>query len=381
MAAISRRQWLFALVTMACSLSLLAAVLPPERFDTLLHYYHGGGIDISGPSLLLRKGLGQSASMSANYYVDAISSASIDVITSATPYHERRVETDIGFDYLRDKVTMGVDVKRSEENDYDANTIGFNIARDMFGDLTTVSLGYRRSRDTVGKRDQPDFSEHVRRQNYALGLSQILTRNLVVNLNWETITDEGYLNNPYRSVRYLDSSSPIGYSYQPEVYPNTRDSNAVALRANYYLPYRAALHAEYRFYTDSWGIRANNYEIGYTHPTRDRWTFDLTYRRYGQTQADFYSDLFPQIDAQNFLARDKELSTFTDHAIGVTASYELAAARWGPIDRGSVNFSYEYIRFDYDNFRDISQSGFLPGEEPLYGFSADVLQLYLSLWY
>jgi len=376
---------------MACSLSLLGAVLPPERFDTLLHYYHGGGIDISGPSLLLRKGLGQSASMSANYYVDAISSASIDVITSATPYHERRVETDIGFDYLRDRVTMGLDVKRSEENDYDANTIGFNIARDMFGDLTTVSLGYRHSRDTVGKRDQPDFSEHVRRQNYVLGLSQILTKNLVVNLNWETITDEGFLNNPYRRVRYVDAASLTGYSYQFERYPRTRDSNAVAVRANYYLPYRAALHAEYRFFTDSWGIRANNYEIGYTYPTRDRWTFDLTYRRYGQTQADFYSDLFPQQDAQNFLARDKELSTFTDHSIGMTASYELAAAKWRFIDKGSVNFSYEYIRFDYDNFRDIcgveimpnvcDPSGLTVGEEPLYGFSADVLQLYLSLWY
>ena len=366
---------------MACSLSLLGAVLPPERFDTLLHYYHGGGVDISGPSLLLRKGLGQSASMSANYYVDAVSSASIDVITSATPYHERRVEKDLGFDYLRDKVTLGLNVKRSDENDYKANTIGFNIARDMFGDLTTVSLGYTRARDTVGKRDQPDFSEHVRRQNYVLGLSQIFTKNLVVNLNWETITDEGFLNNPYRSVRYLDLSSPVGYSFQPEVYPRTRDSNAVAVRANYYLPYRAAVHGQYRFFTDSWGIRANTYEIGYTHPTRDRWTFDLTYRRYKQNHADFYSDLFPQIDAQNFLARDKELSAFTNHAIGMTASYELAVAKWGLIDKGSINFSYDHIRFDYDDFRDISRSGFLPGEEPLYGFSADVLQLYLSLWY
>ena len=34
----------------------------------------------------------------------------------------------------------------------------------------------------------------------------------------------------------------------------------------YYLPYRASIKAEVRNYSDSWGIKAYNGELAYTHP-------------------------------------------------------------------------------------------------------------------
>ncbi len=62
--------------TLTMSLPLLAAQLPEERADAMYHRYDGGGVTISGPSILARKQFGESISVSANYYVDAISSAS-----------------------------------------------------------------------------------------------------------------------------------------------------------------------------------------------------------------------------------------------------------------------------------------------------------------
>ena len=38
----------------------------------------------------------------------------------------------------------------------------------------------------------------------------------------------------------------------------------------------------------------------------------------------FYSDLFDRVNQQNFLARDKELSTFTSQTMRIGASYEFA---------------------------------------------------------
>ncbi|HUD97058.1 MAG TPA: DUF3570 domain-containing protein, partial [Woeseiaceae bacterium] len=70
-------------------------------------------------------------------------------------------------------------------------------------------------------------------------------------------------NNPYRSVRYADPDSPVGYSFEPELYPNTRTTNAVGLRARYYLPYRAAVQADYRFFTDTWDIESHTAAISY----------------------------------------------------------------------------------------------------------------------
>ncbi|MBA1332804.1 hypothetical protein QQ73_17575, partial [Candidatus Endoriftia persephone str. Guaymas] len=225
--------------TLTMSLPLLAAQLPEERADAMYHRYDGGGVTISGPSILARKQFGESISVSANYYVDAISSASIDVVTSASPYSEERTETSASIDYLHGNSLMNLGYTNSEESDYSADTFHFSISQEMFGDLTNVTLGYSRGSDQVRRNGDPGFSEDITRNSFTLGLSQVVSANTLFALTWETIADQGYLNNPYRSVRYLDPANPQGYSYEPEIYPNTRTSNALAARLRYHLPYRA----------------------------------------------------------------------------------------------------------------------------------------------
>jgi len=241
-------------------------------------------------------------------------------------------------------------------------------------------VGYSRGWDDVSRRGDDEFSATVDRRNYSLGLSQILTKQLIMGLSYEVITDEGFLNNPYRQVRYLDPDEPRGYSFQAEQYPHTRTSNALAVRSKYFLPYRAAIEAEYRFYSDTWGIGAHTAAIGYTQP-KGPWTFEVKYRYYRQSNADFYADLFPRMDAQNFLARDKELSTFQSHALRLGASYEFKPENWSWLRKGSVNFFYDRIEFSYDDFRNLTYEDDAPGTEPLYGFGANVAQLFLSIWF
>ncbi len=370
------------LLLLCAWLPAVAGVLPEDRADILYHSYDGGGVEITGPSLLVLKKVGQNVAVSGNYYVDSVSSASIDVVTSgASKYSEDRTEVSAGVDYLHGNSTMSLSWTNSDENDYQANTAGLGVSMDMFGNMTTVTMGYLRSWDTVENNTDPAFSEDVDRQNYQLGLTQVITPDMLMEVNFETITDEGYLNNPYRSVRYLDSASADGYSFEPEVYPRTRTSNALAVRSSYYLPYRAAISGEYRFFDDSWGISAHNIELGYTHPLESGWILEANYRYYTQTAADFYSDLFPRKNAQNFMARDKELSDFHSHSVGFTLGYDLIANGWHFIDRGSINLAYEHIWYDYNDFRDLRVTASVPGTEPLYNFSADVALLYLSLWF
>jgi len=367
---------------LCASLPALAGVLPEDRADVLYHSYDGGGVEISGPSLLVLKNVGQNVAVSGNYYVDSVSSASIDVVTSgASKYSEDRTEVSAGIDYLHGNSTMSLSWTNSDENDYQANTAGFGVSMDMFGNMTTVTMGYLRSWDTVGNNTDPTFSEDVDRQNYQLGLTQVITPDMLMEVNFETITDEGYLNNPYRSVRYLDSASADGYSFEPEVYPRTRTSNALAVRSRYYLPYRAAISGEYRFFDDSWGVSAHNFGLDYIHPLESGWMLEVNYRYYTQTAADFYSDLFPRKNAQNFMSRDKELSDFHSHSVGFTLGYDLIANGWHFIDSGSINLAYEHIWYDYNDFRDLRVTASVPGTEPLYNFSADVALLYLSVWF
>ena len=358
-----------------------AAVLPDDRADLMYHYYDGGGVTIDGPSLLVRKKFAEKYAASANYYVDMVSSASIDVITTASPYTETRTQYGVGFEYLRNKVTYAAAFSNSSENDYEADTATLSISQDMFGDLTTVSLFFTRGWDDVTRRGDATFADEIDRRIYGVDISQVATKNMVLGLSYETITEEGFLNNPYRQVRYLDPDAAVGFSFEPERYPRTRTGNALSLRARYFLPYRAAIQGDYRFYTDTWDILAHTAEVSYTHPLDEEWTFDVRYRFYTQDAAEFYSDLFPRADFQNFLARDKELSTMTSHTLGFGVSYDFKSPRMSFLNRASLNLRYDRMRFEYDDFRDISTTGYAPGTEPFYSFDADVIRFFFSGWF
>jgi hypothetical protein len=386
------------LAVLACSIvpsTAAAGVLPDDRADILYHRYDGGGITIHGPSVLMRKKLGEKFAASANYYVDMVTSASVDVELTASPYKEERTQKSVSFDYLHGKSTYSAGIINSEESDYTADTSFFSISQDMFGDLTTVTLSYRRGWDEVtrnlktpegDKISDPAFAARANdRRGYAVSLSQVLTRDMILALNYEVQTDEGFLNNPYRQVRFLDPLDPRGWRSEAEIYPRTHTSNAVSARLKYFLPYRAAIDGTYRFFSDSWGIDAHTLEVGYTHPARKRWIFDGKARYYKQTAADFYRDLFPRQNFSNFMARDKELSTFQGVTIGLGAEYEFAMpVRW--IQKSAATFRWDHLMIQYDDFRDARVTKNDPGSiaagaEPLYELDADVLQLFVSIWF
>lgn len=371
---------LFTLAAVITAGPVAAAVLPDDRADVLYHSYSGDNVEVGGPSILVRKGFAKNFSAYGNYYTDSVSSASIDVITTASPYAEERNQYGLGLDALYNKTIFSFGYVNSFENDYTANSAYFNVSQDAFGGLTTITLGYSVGWDEVRRNGDPDFKENVDRQHYRIGFTQVLTKNALLNFAFETITDEGFLNNPYRSVRYVDPTSGTGYSFEPELYPNTRTSNAAALRSRYYLPYRASFFGEYRYYTDTWDINAHTVSVGYTHPIKRKWTLDLKYRYYTQNSAAFYSDLFPRPEATNFRARDKELSTFTSNSVGLGASYKFAESGWRFINHGTFNVYYDYFFFDYADFRNITEGG-PPGTEPLFSFGASVLQLWISVWF
>ncbi len=381
-----------------------AAVLPDERADAMLHSYEGGELEVSGPAILVRKNIGNSTSVFYNAYIDNITSASIDVQISGSPYEEERTEQTLGVDFLTGKTTMNFSFTDSTENDYEANTISFGISQDFFGDLSTLSIGYAQGTDDVSKRVGNDplvFEDRasIERHNYRIGFSQILTKNATISIGFETITDEATstpgssgtpttLNNPYRQYSYRLSSNPSDPEYNvrrfaDELYPRTRTSNALSIRGNYFLPWKSAFHYEYRWFTDSWGIEANNIGVSYVHPI-GHFVLDFRYRIYSQTQADFYSDLFEFAGEFTYMGRDKELSTYSNTSVGFGVGYEFAKNGWGWIDKGSVNFSYDLISFEYDNFRDARENiagGVPAGTESLYAFDADVMQVFVSIWY
>lgn len=384
---------LAALVLVALSAPFAAAtVLPEERADVMYHRYDGGDVTVDGPSVLVRKNIGDKLSVAANYYTDFVTSASIDVQTSASAYEETRNQYSLSADVLNGKAVYSLGYIRSSESDYQADTAYVGVSQSLFGDLTTISFGYRYGSNEIGRNVagvlDPDFNEEMKTQGYTAGVSQILTRSMILALNFEVVTDEGFLRSPYRSVRFIDIDG--SQALQSESYPNTRTSNAASLRGKYFLPWRAAAELGLRYYTDTWGVRSQTIDVGYTHP-RGKWTFDGVVRYYTQDRADFYQDLFPRRNFANFLSRDKELATYDNVTLTVGASYEFRVPRMAWIDKSSASIRYSFLTVNYDDFRDATKSlgkfGVLPddplapGAEPLYKLDASVIQVFFSIWF
>lgn len=342
----------------------IAAVLPEDRADAMYHFYDGGGVRVTGPALLVRKNVADKVSVSGSYYADTVSSASIDVVTTASPFRETRTESGAGIDYLHNDSLMDLTVTKSKESDYIADTLSMNFSQDVFGGMTTVSMGYSRGKDTVLDNNDPTFSDYVNRYQYRLGVSQILTKTWRVNLDYEAITDEGYLNSPYRSARIFGAAVP-------ERYPRSRDSQAIAFRTIKYLLPHSSLRFEYRYFRDSWDIVANTAETAYSRYVSAPWLMELRYRYYSQNSASFYSDNFTQL--QNFMARDKELSTFKSHALGGKLTYTFQSHP-SFVVKSTLNLAYDHIRFKYDDFTDVRIN-------TPYAFNANVAQLFLSVWF
>src|SRR5580692_4345097 len=370
-----------------------AAVLPDDRADMFWSSYRGGGMDITGESVLVRKKFSENFSVEGNYFIDKVSGASVDVLSQASVIKDERKQKSLSVDYIHDKTQYNLSYTNSTERDYISNTTHFSLSQDMFGDLTTVSLGFTDSRNKVGENNGTANSPivswlgHATSRSYEGGLSQIVTKNLIAGVTVEVITDQGLLSNPYRSIRYkVDPSiNPLGYALGSQVYPNTHTSTAVEARAKYFLPYRAAASVSYRYFSDTWGIHANTIELGYTQPVSNKFIFEGRVRHYSQNAATFYSDLFPFAGSQNFEARDQNLAASTNNTIDGKVTWAFAPSGFLIFKRATTTFDVSRIQFKYSDFRNIRAysiaNGYAAGTEPLYHFDAMVYQVYVSLFF
>jgi Protein of unknown function (DUF3570) len=367
-----------------------ADVLPDDRADLFYSKYSGGGMDITGESALVRKKFTENFAVEGSYFVDKVSGASIDVLSQASQIRDERIQKSATIEFVHDKTTYNASYISSVERDYRSDTESFSLKQDMFGDLTTLALAFSNTNDKVGENNGTAFVPIIswigraQSQSYDIDLSQILTKNLITGVNFNVITDNGDLANPYRSIRYLDAGTPKGYSLGSQVYPDTRTSTAVQVEAKYFLPYRAAITASYRFFRDTWQIQGNTIELDYTHPLTNIWIFEGRFRYYRQNHADFYSDIFQFADEYRFEARDQDLAAQENYTIGAKATYAFLPNGWKIFKRATVTFDVSRITFRYLDFTNIKYYGlpqYEPGDEPLYRFNATVYQIYMSMFF
>jgi hypothetical protein len=337
-----------------------AVDLPANQAEAMLHVYDGGGVRATGPALLVRKSFADRFSLSAQYYVDSVSNASIDVVTTASPFKEKRTAYDFGLDYVVRDTLIKVGVSRSNEPDYDVSAYSVDLSQEVFGGMTTIAMGFSRASDKVGKKNSPEFSDRTRHWQYRFGVTQLLTTRWLASLNFEAISDDGYLGSPYRVARIFGATVP-------ERNPRTRTSRSIKLAAVGDIGERQALHGEYRYFFDTWDIKAHTLEGGYSRYFGPDWLADGFVRYHTQDKANFYSD--NATTETLYLSRNRQLGTFDTLGVGAKLSYVYKRVP-GQYEV-KLHGAYEFVRYNYKDFTDVRSGS-------LYNFNASVLQLYVS---
>jgi hypothetical protein len=174
------------------------------------------------------------------------------------------------------------------------------------------------------------------------------------------VADDGYLGSPYRAARVFGAAVP-------ERLPTTRTSRAVQFRVVGDLGSRDAVRADYRYFWDTWDIRAHTAELGYSRYLGADLLADGHLRFNSQRKALFYSDNFAS--ETTYITRNRQLGTFTSAGVGAKLSY---TAKQVP-GRYVIKFNTEYqlLRFRYSDFTDIRTG-------KAYSFDANVLEVFLS---
>jgi Protein of unknown function (DUF3570) len=266
----------------------------------------------------------------ASYAMDAWTSASIDIVTAATrAVHEVRHEVNAGAVYSLGARTLRASYRYSLEPDYWSHGLVLGTSFDFAQRNTTLDLVAIGALDTVGRAGDARFRQDQRSFGARVALTQVLDRSTLVQLAWDVTQVRGFQASPYRYVAVggAGTCASLALLCLPEHVPDQRTRQALIARARRALGSHFSLGFSYRFYVDSWDVRSQTLAPELSWLPFEGATFSLSYRYYTQGQADFYRPRYLDASPPAYLTRDRELSAFYSHQVGLSYAHEVPFER------------------------------------------------------
>lgn len=280
--------------------------------------------------------------------VDAVSAASVDVMTSASPIavDETRVEGDLGLTYaLTPTTAVRAGGQLSHEHDYDAWRVGLGVITELARRNTTLELRGRAGHDVATAVNDATFRGERTSAAATAVITQVVDRRTIVDLTVDGSWADGWHGSPYRRVLISDPTMPVVTSWR-EATPARRLALAVALRGRRALGERWFATAIARGYVDDWAVHSATATVELRRRLSERTLVGAQLRGYLQDGADFWVARQPDATAPpRYRTADRtlgpmrtgELELIGDRVIGaherrVTVAVG-GAGRWFP---GSV---------------------------------------------
>ena len=127
------------------------------------------------------------------------------------------------------------------------------------------------------------------------GLSHVINRRTVGQVNLSYSLSQGYLTDPYKVFSVVDTTTnlPISDSSYYESRPGSRQRMSITFQLNHQTyPGNNIIHGSYRFYTDDWDVNSHTLDFKYRFTLANTNYIEPSIRLYTQTKASFYQNEF-----------------------------------------------------------------------------------------
>jgi hypothetical protein len=291
-------------------------------------------------------------SVTGRYLVDAVSAASVDIVSSASgKWTEYRHVGSLAVELPVGEAQLAISGGVSREPDYLSLGGGATVSFDLLNKNLTPFIGLSYGDDSAGRTGEPkEFWRKMQKVGLQTGATFVVGRSTIAGITFDAIGERGYLGKPYRFVPLFapgrGAALPAGASpdevnrarldQRPaDAVPDARDRLAVTGR----IAHRwdgVTLRLDERFYADTWGLVASTTELRLWLDAGRRVLLGPHLRYHGQRGVKFWQRTYEATaDAQGQLLGPPRYRT-GDRELGPLGTLTAGATlRWLLTDRGS----------------------------------------------
>jgi hypothetical protein len=297
----------------------------PEQAELSVKYMHyqdsQPGLDrisVRAPSIALRLPIAGVWSLDTSLTSDDVSGASPryhTAISGASHMADVRTAGDVKVTRYFPQGSVAGTFAYSTEHDYQSRAFSLQGNLESESKNTTWTFGVGGAYDSINPVNYIVTGERRRTVELMIGGTQVLTAQDIALVNLSHVRGRGYFDDPYK---YVDAR------------PRERDQSVLALRWNHHFKAgEGTSRASYRYYSDTFGVRAHTLGLEYEQPFGQGWSVTPALRWYRQQAASFYFDPvydkafgapFPPgyvFNSGLFSSADQRLSAFDAHTLGI----------------------------------------------------------------
>lgn len=244
------------------------------------------------------------------WYTFSLPGEGVKQVMSGASIEDTRTDIAASATYVWDRKGITFGIATSDEDDYESTSASLAYSFEAEDRLSTYTFSADMSDDEVSPVDadiyltRPTTSQDKDSNSFLFSVSRILNKNSLAKFSFSLARKRGYLSDPYKLV--FVNNSLIG-----DARPDKKTSKTFAAQYRYFADdLDGALHADYRYYDDTWDINSHTLKVAWYQNLGMGFQLIPSIRWYSQDEAYFYETFYTDTRSDGFYSTDYRLSEY-----------------------------------------------------------------------